>query len=452
MMCPPQPTQLPTQPTNIIYTGVPGTGKTYQLLQLKRLYSQSLQQLNREDWLKDLLMPLNWREIICLIFLQQDRLLKVPEMMAHEFFKLKATLQQRTDNLPQTVWSILQTHTTPQSTTVHYDINRRSANSLFDKDDSSAWYLLADSKTQLTELVDLLAQIDTFNQRPQQVLERFVMLSFHQSYGYEEFIEGLRPVVGDDSQQLRYEVKPGAFLRLCERAQQDPNHRYAVFIDEINRANVNRVFGELLSLLEADKRAGAANAMQVTLAYAGYVNHADQRFSIPNNVDIYATMNTADRSLSPLDSALRRRFAFIELLPQPQLLATVEGVDLAQLLTIINARMGMLLGSQYQLGHALLMHIDSLQALQQRFAQVIVPQLRQYCLDNWQQLRLIFNDDNKPDDLQIVTAIDTSTLFSKVSLGNQHLSHQTSYQLNPKLADSNSQFATAAAFVAIYTM
>ena len=380
---------------NIIYTGVAGTGKTYQLQQIAKQYTEILPVANADELLRALLKPLSWRDVICLIFLnnyQQGRkLLKVPEIIDHQFFRMKAQLNDRKENLNQTAWGTLMMYSDKNSVRVKY--HRRASQSYFDKDDSSNWFLLADSLPLLTDLQNKLDdyQLAIHSQfQPnylQPKLERFSFVSFHQAYGYEEFVEGIRPHIADNG-QMSYRIESGAFLRLCQQAKHDPSHRYAMLIDEINRANVARVFGELMSLIEPTKRAGQTDSLSVNLAYSR------QPFSVPSNVDIYATMNSQDHSLAPLDMAFRRRFEFIECQPQPQLLGKVMAngieIDLAKLLTALNERISQNLAKDSQLGHSFLWGIDSLQALSAAFSQSIIPQVAQACQQHGQILQAIF--------------------------------------------------------------
>ena len=380
---------------NIIYTGVAGTGKTYRLQQIAKQYTELLPVANADELLKALLKPLSWREVICLVFLDERKkgksLLKVAEITNNLFFVTKLKINQREKAIANTAWSTLQQFSPADSKNVL--VKNKSSQSYFDKDDSSNWFLLADSLPLLADLQNKLndyqaaihSQFQPNYLQPK--LERFSFVSFHQAYGYEEFVEGIRPHIADNG-QMSYRVESGAFLRLCQQAKQDPSHRYAMLIDEINRANVARVFGELMSLIEPTKRAGQTDSLSVNLAYSR------QPFSVPSNVDIYATMNSQDHSLSPLDMAFRRRFEFIECRPQPQLLGKVMAngieIDLAKLLTALNERISQNLAKDSQLGHSFLWGIDSLQALSAAFSQSIIPQVAQACQQHGQILQAIF--------------------------------------------------------------
>lgn len=383
-------------PSNIIFTGVAGTGKTYRLQQIAKDYTDIRPLVTPDELLATLIEPLSWREVICLVFLDERQkgktLLKVPEILQNLIFSVKVAQNNRTENLSNTAWSTLMTFSSPNSTTINY--SKRASQAYFDKDESSNWFLLPDSLPLLTNLQQKLSDYHTAiapENRHNNVLktERFSLVSFHQAYGYEEFVEGIRPQVMDNG-QMNYAIKAGAFITLCEQAKKNPQYRYAMLIDEINRANVARVFGELMSLIEPSKRAGQVAEMSVNLAYSG------QSFSVPSNVDIYATMNTQDHSLAPLDMAFRRRFNFIECLPDSSILGQMvvgdEVIDLANLLTALNEKIRQTLGKDSELGHSFLITVKSLDELALAFEQAILPQIAHACQNNGQILQAIFGE------------------------------------------------------------
>lgn len=210
------------------------------------------------------------------------------------------------------------------------------------------------------------------------------------------------------SQMTIYELRPGSInlQRLQALLQPEPQGAHApearvLIIDEINRGNVSRIFGELITLIEPSKREGAAEALSVTLPYS------KQRFGVPANVHLIGTMNTADRSLAGLDVALRRRFEFVEMAPDPGKLAgvVVEGVAVADLLRVMNQRIEVLLGRDGLLGHAWFMGLasdPSLAALASVFRKQVLPLLQEYFFEDWQKIAWVLNDHRKPAPLRFV--------------------------------------------------
>lgn len=387
---------------NQIFYGTPGTGKTYHLQQLRQQYTEQLTQQDHATFLAEKLRDLNWREVICLVFLEEKRLLRVPEILNHPLMRCKVQLAKRQENMSQTIWGTLMRHSALDSSTVKYNPDKRSSLALFDKDAAGLWFLLPGAKEEIAHLVRLLKIIECGAQAAA-VIQRYSFVTFHQSYSYEDFVEGLRPVLDDDENSpIRYEIRRGVFAELCERARLDPTHCYALFIDEINRGNVSKIFGELISLIELDKRQGRPDALEVVLPYS------HSKFSVPANLSIYASMNTADRSLSPLDTALRRRFQFVEMQPdyalleQHQTAEDLATLHLSQLLQTMNARIELLLGRDYLLGHAFFCRVQCFADLQSVMQHKIIPLLQEYFFDDWQKIRLVLNDHRKPVNLQFV--------------------------------------------------
>ncbi|HEY3588779.1 MAG TPA: AAA family ATPase [Buttiauxella sp.] len=237
--------------------------------------------------------------------------------------------------------------------------------------------------------------------------EQIVFTTFHQSFSYEDFIEGIRAETKDGI--IHYKIEDGVFKKLATEATKNPNQTYVLIIDEINRGNISRIFGELITLLENSKRLGAEDEQGAILPYS------KERFSVPQNLHVIGTMNTADKSLTQLDLALRRRFDFHEMLPQPALLngIEIEGLNIEELLTIINQRIEVLLDKDYLIGHCYFLPLEKcendserLKLLADIFRNKLLPLLQEYFFDDYQRIGWVLNDTKKPAELRFVQVED----------------------------------------------
>lgn len=270
---------------------------------------------------------------------------------------------------------------------------------------------------------------------------RIGFTTFHQSYGYEDFIEGIRPVLdkektdaqnqseeqkSEKSRNLEYTMEAGVFKAFCEKAKEESEKPYVFIIDEINRGNISRIFGELITLIEESKRKGEADERSVILPYSGLP------FSVPSNVYIIGTMNTADRSIALLDTALRRRFSFVEMMPDTEVLKDIkievpkmpdavdkkagnastagektgnaagnEGkiiIDVQKLLEIINQRIEVLYDREHTIGHAYFYGLKenaTLDGLKNIFKKSVLPLLQEYFFDDYEKIAMVLGDNQK---------------------------------------------------------
>ena len=234
---------------------------------------------------------------------------------------------------------------------------------------------------------------------------RIVFITFHQSMSYEDFIEGIKPKTEDG--KITYEVKDGIFKKLCEKAKDNNTQitqNYVMIIDEINRGNVANIFGELISLIEDDKRLGASEELHAELPYSHTI------FGVPKNVYIIGTMNTADRSVEALDSALRRRFTFKAMMPKSELVPKEN--DVRSIFKIINQRIEVLKDREHQIGHSYFMGVKNNEDLKAVFYDKIIPLLQEYFYGDYEKTQLVLGEGFvKKDSASVKFAGDKSGDF-----------------------------------------
>ncbi len=375
-------------PMNKILYGPPGTGKTYYLKNnLFDKYTIKGTSISKEKYFEEVVSNLTWWQVIALALLESG-IINVTSILANRWVAKKASLSE-SKNVRATIWGTLQMHTIEESETVAY--KQRQVPLIFDKTDNKEWELLkTELDEQSPELYDILNSVNNFEASPNKTIENFDFVTFHQSFAYEDFIEGIKPILpeeGDETKDLGYTIENGVFKNLCIKAQNDPENKYAIFIDEINRGNVSAIFGELITLIELDKRKGAKNELSIKLPYS------KKDFSVPSNLDIYGTMNTADRSVEALDTALRRRFVFKEVMPDAELLEriTYDGFNLKEVLETINGRIEALLDRDHTIGHSYYIQLESndTDGLLNVFKNSMIPLLQEYFYNDYEKIALV---------------------------------------------------------------
>lgn len=375
------------KPINQILYGPPGTGKTYELKKENfPRYTLKETSITKETFFEETVRELTWWQVIALALIEEGTS-RVNDLLKNRWVAAKANMSE-SKNVRATLWGNLQMHTVHESTTVAY--TQRQVPLIFDKNEDKSWSLMeSELQEQSPELYDILESVNNFEANPQKEIKHYVFTTFHQSFSYEDFVEGIKPKLYTEAEnnELSYQIENGVFKDLCLRAQNDPTNRYAIFIDEINRGNVSAIFGELITLIEPDKRLGADNEIKVRLPYS------KTDFGVPSNVDIYGTMNTADRSVEALDTALRRRFSFKEIMPKPSLLREIEfdNFNLEDVLTTINERVEFLLDRDHTIGHSYFMDVESgdTEALEDVFKNKVIPLLQEYFYHDYEKIALI---------------------------------------------------------------
>lgn len=228
-------------------------------------------------------------------------------------------------------------------------------------------------------------------------------------------------ISASDALQLLKKLKPSLFTQKIKI----PNRVF--IIDEINRGNISKIFGELITLIEPTKRIGAREQLRASLPYSG------KNFGVPDNVYLIGTMNTADRSIARIDAALRRRFSFIEMLPESETLKDilVDGIDIAKMFDTLNKRITILLDREHTIGHSYFLQPlkadPSIDRLATIFENEIIPLLQEYFYDDYEKIQLVLGDNQKPDDSTrfIVKKTDAVKLF-----GNADIDFPEYYEIN----------------------
>jgi 5-methylcytosine-specific restriction protein B len=400
---------MPSVPLNLILYGPPGTGKTYGLQHEIRA---ALLGAKRTESSPAPPGPdpadATWLELVARA-LHELGPSQVKEIAAHPFIQTRHAAAGKPTPARNIVQEALLRHAVADSSTV---AGARRGQLIFDRMPDGRWHLPNGLPPEFGE---------PLTPPPSQAKRREFFVTFHPSFTYEDFVEGLRPETDEeDGRIVRYPVKDGLFKhacaaaleaagftaddkvldRFCHLTPQDRVERMkgappvVLFIDEINRGNVARILGELITLIEPDKRLGAENEQIVDLPASR------QRFGVPSNLWIVGTMNTADRSVVALDVALRRRFDFKECPPISALLEDwkVEDVHLGKMLTRINERLAHLRDRDHLIGHAFFMHMKepklrTLGELRAVFRGKIVPLLQEYFFDDLGRIGLVLGKD-----------------------------------------------------------
>lgn len=389
-------------PLNQILYGPPGTGKTFSVRKyIDEILGKNpgLNIENEDQRINNVVKDSNWYSAIALSMYQngKNNKYKVAELLEQKIIKA-FSLTRENKNVRAALWAQMQIHTHENCPNVNY--SNRLAPFIFEKNENSEWYLTEDGIKFVEEnLSEQLEQLSAKN-NTRKLEDFYKFLTFHQSYSYEEFVEGIKPQIRTDEEcsSVSYEYNKGIFKEICQQANSDPDNNYLLIIDEINRGNISKIFGELITLIEINKRVmpngerifentiTKDEQLLVTLPYT------KSKFGVPNNLYILGTMNTSDRSIASIDIALRRRFKFVEMMPNSDLVADFE-CNFKEIFEKLNTKIKILLDRDHQIGHSYFIKTKYAEAdiniLKEIWFSEILPLLNEYFYCDWEKLKLI---------------------------------------------------------------
>ncbi len=376
-------------PLNQILYGPPGTGKTYFLGKIKKqIMEYNKKVFAKKQSVKENIMDLSWSEIIALGIYKADKTKSYKPSELYKLEYIKDYISYKKENGRITPECSLRSDLMRNSIKSEgLSESGKTGNDYFEYDICNKAYKLSQNGLELVENA-LYKYINCSAKKEINEEEFCKSITFHQSYSYQDFIIGIRPDI-DCTGGLRFEEKRGVFKIICDKALDNPDYKYLITIDEINRGNVSKIFGELITLIETNKRWGNEEQQKLTLPNGGTL-------CVPNNLYIVGTMNTADKSLALLDVALRRRFEFIPKYP----VYDIDGIYYADFLKKLNKEiLSRKKKADYLIGHAYFMDKKKKPELNDILNKKVIPLLMEY-----------FNGDSKCVE-EILKSVDPNKAF-----------------------------------------